>query len=77
MPMTVEQLVHEAASLRSDEQTNLIERLLIEFGNPGSARTDEEWRVIARRRWAEVENGSAETISGEQVLAEARRIVGR
>jgi hypothetical protein len=75
--MTVEQLVHEAASLRSEEQINLIERLLIEFGNPSSARSDEEWRVIARRRWTEVENGTAETISGDQVLAQARRLVGR
>jgi putative addiction module component (TIGR02574 family) len=77
MPMTVEQLVHEAAALPCGERTNLIERLLIEFGNPDTARTDDEWRAIARRRWEEVENGTAKTIPGEEVFAKLDRLLGK
>ena len=77
MPMTVEQLVHEAASLPHEEQSYLIERLVTEFSRPDSGSTDEEWRVIARRRWDEIESGTAKTIPGDEVLAQARRLVGR
>ncbi len=73
--MTVEQLVHEASSLPHEERTNLIDRLVMEFGRPDSCRTDDEWRVVARRRWDEIERGTAETISGDEVLAQAHRLV--
>jgi putative addiction module component (TIGR02574 family) len=77
MPMTVEQIVREASTLPESERASLIERLVVQFGTPGPRRSEDGWRAVARRRWEEIESGRAETIPGDEVLAEARRLVGR
>ena len=77
MPMTVQQIVAEAKKLSPAEQAELVDLLWVEsVGGPDPA-TDDEWKQETRRRIAEIENGTAEFIPGEQVMAELRKIVGR
>jgi putative addiction module component (TIGR02574 family) len=73
--MTVQQIVAEARQLSRGELADLVDALLGETAESDPA-VDEAWKVEVRRRVAEIETGQVESIPGEQVMAEVRKIVG-
>ena len=76
MPMTVVQLVAEALNLPSEERAELTERLAISMDAGELTRMDKLWATESRRRLDEILQGQVETIPGEEVIAETRRILG-
>jgi hypothetical protein len=75
--MTLEQIVEETAQWPVDAVAELLDRIaLAKHGGMDAARMD-AWAATARRRCAELDNGQAELIPGEDASARIRKIVGR
>ena len=77
MNATLEQIAQEALRLAPAQRAELADFLA---GSLDIAPPDEVqrlWLEEAARRLAEVRSGQVETIPVEDVLAEARRLVGR
>lgn len=78
MPVTLEKIASEALQLPPELRAELTDILVgsLETVSPDDdilkAQTEE---VI--RRWEEIKSGKVETIPGEKVLAEARKLAGR
>ena len=77
MALSVEQLTREALSLPVASRARLAEELLQSVLEVGEGEVDDLWAAEMRRRLDDIHSGKVELIPGEQVLAEARKIVGR
>lgn len=71
MPRTVEELLAEALQLTVDEKEQLIHELHWSLLTPEERELTAEWT----RRMAEIENGTAETVSLEEAIEDARQAV--
>jgi putative addiction module component (TIGR02574 family) len=76
MSLTVDQLAEEAMRLPPASRALLAERLVESLDNEGD-ETSRLWAQEAIRRRDEIRSGQAKPISGDDVLAEVRRSVGR
>ena len=76
MPLTLEQIVEEARHWPPEKVGELVDRLSEELHAPDPGH-EEAWKQEARRRLAEIENGTVQAVEGEKVSARIRRIVGR
>jgi hypothetical protein len=76
VPLTLEQIVEEALNWPPEKIGELVDRLTEGMHSP-DPDIDEAWKKEARRRLAEIENGTMQPIDGEVVSARVRRIVGR
>jgi len=77
MPLTLEQLTAEAMQLPIESRVLLADRLVESLDSAKPDEIQELWTAEAIRRRDEVRSGQVEPIAGEQVLEEARRLVGR
>jgi putative addiction module component (TIGR02574 family) len=77
MPMTMEQIVEATSQWPHDQVADLVDRLTEKLHGGIDPEIEQAWKVETRRRVAEIQNGQAEFIPAEQVMAEARKIVGR
>lgn len=77
MSLTLDQIVEEARQLPREQTAELIDRLLAETIGTPDKDIEDAWKVETRRRIAEIESGAEPGISGEQAMAELRRVVGR
>ncbi len=68
MPLTREQLEIEARNLPRDERARLAEALIASLDQ--NAEIARAWQEEIRRRVAELESGTVDTIAAEQVFAE-------
>ena len=68
MPLTREQLEIEARNLPRDERARLAEALIASLDQ--DAEIARAWQEEIRRRVAELESGTVDTIPAEQVFAE-------
>jgi putative addiction module component (TIGR02574 family) len=75
MPMTLEQIVEEARHLPDEQVVELMDRLSQRLHL--CPEIDESWKAETRRRVADIEAGRVQGISGLEVSAQIRRIVGR
>ena len=73
--MTLDQIVEAARCLPSEQVEELVERL--SRGLQSDAEVEESWRSETRRRVAEIEAGTVQSIPGPEVSARIRKIVGR
>ena len=73
--MTLEQILEETRRWPVEKRDELLDRLTEDLH--GNAEIDVSWKTEVRRRLKEVENGSAEIISGSEVSARVRKIVGK
>ena len=66
----------QALALPFDERAELAERLWASLENmspaEGPAEVEADWIAVAERRMAEMDAGTAQTVSGEEVLAMLR-----
>lgn len=77
MPLTVDQLAKEAMHLPPTDRADLAETLVGSLEFPESDEIQTLWATEAVRRRDDVRSGRIVPISGEQVISEVRRIVGR
>ena len=76
MAMTLKELHTEARRLPPEQAAELMDLMLIDtFSEPDSA-VEEAWGRVIDRRLAELESGNVKGIPFEDVVAEARKIVG-
>ncbi len=76
VPLTLEQIVEEARHWPPEKVGELVDRLTEEL-HTTDPDNEEAWKQEARRRLAEIENGTVQAVDGEEVSARIRRIVGR
>ena len=77
MPLTLEQLTAEAMQLPVESRVLLADRL-VESLDPAEVDDIQRlWTAEAIRRRDEVRSGRVQSVPGEQVLDEVRRLVGR
>jgi putative addiction module component (TIGR02574 family) len=76
MPMTVKELYAEARQLPREQTAELMDLLLIDSVSEPDATVEAARGREIDRRLAALESGKVQAISGEQVMAEIRKIVG-
>ena len=77
MPLTLEQLTAEAMQLPIESRALLADRLVESLASAELDDIQRLWAAEAMRRRDEVRSGRVQSIPGEQVLDEVRRLVGR
>lgn len=77
MATTVEKLVEQAMTLPSESRARIADLLVESLDAEELGRTDRLWAAEATRRRAEVRNGQAETVPGEDALRKVRESLGR
>ena len=77
MPLTPEQLTAEAMQLPVESRAFLADRLVESLASAELDDIQQLWTAEAIRRRDEVRSGKVQSIPGEQVLDEVRRLVGR
>lgn len=77
MPLTLDQITEEAIKLPPASRALLADRLVQSLESEDSDEIQRLWSVEAVRRRDEIRAGQVQPISGEQVIEEVRRLVGR
>jgi len=77
MPLTLEQLTAEAMQLPIESRALLADKLVESLASAELDDIQRLWAAEAIRRRDEVRSGRVQSIPGEQVLDEVRRLVGR
>jgi putative addiction module component (TIGR02574 family) len=77
MSLTLKQLAEEAMRLSPESRADLAEQLVASLEPADGEDFHRIWSAEAVRRRDEVRSGRVQPVSGEEVLEEARRIVGR
>jgi hypothetical protein len=77
MLLTPDQVQIEALSLPPESRAELADRLLASLSSDESDAVQQEWLALARRRLADVRNGTADELDGTEVMSTARRLVGK
>ncbi|HEY5551897.1 MAG TPA: addiction module protein [Opitutaceae bacterium] len=77
MPRKVSEIVEEARQMPYGERAELIERLIADSAKHVDPKIEKAWGDEAMRRLKEIEDGKVKLIPGEQVMARARKIIGR
>ena len=67
----MKEIIQEAESLPVEERAMVIDSLLKTL-NPPSAEIDAEWAKVAKRRLAELREGSVKVIHGDAVFSKIR-----
>jgi putative addiction module component (TIGR02574 family) len=77
MPLTLEELTVEAMRLPLESRALLADRLVESLNSAELDDIQRLWTAEAIRRRDEVRSGRVQSIPGEQVMDEVRRLVGR
>ena len=77
MPLTLEQIIAAAMELPVESRALLADRLVESLASAQLDEIQRLWAAEAVRRRDEIRSGQVKSISGEQVLDEVRRLVGR
>ena len=73
--LTIEQLMQEALALSNSDRAQLVEKLVesLEFDIDPSIQ--DAWTIEAQKRRNEITSGTIEPISGEEALAQVRKLL--
>ena len=77
MTTSVENLVEQASKLSPEDRTHLADLLFASVPDDESAEVDASWEEEIRRRVDAVRAGTVQTISSEDVHAQARQLYQR
>ena len=77
MNATLERIAQEALHLAPAQRAELADFMVESLESTPPDEAQRLWFVEANKRLAEVRAGTVKTIPGEEVLAEARRLVKR
>jgi Putative addiction module component len=72
---SIEQLTEELLSLPNESRALLADKLVESLGFDTDSTVQEVWVAEAKRRRAEIRDGSVQPIPGEDALAQVRRLI--
>jgi len=73
--MDRKRIEHEALHLSREDRARLIQRLVLSLDSPSRYELRAEWLDEAQRRAKELDDGTAQSVAGDEVLAKARSLV--
>ena len=76
MPLTLERIVEETRQWPADVVAELVDRILLAKHGADDA-VSPAWREVIDRRVEDIRSGRELGVDGEEVMARARKIVGR
>ena len=77
MSLTLDQIVEEARQMPDDTVAELVDRIMLAKYGAEDAPLSPAWREEIRRRVEDIRSGREPGIDGEEVMARARKLVGR
>lgn len=75
--MTIDQIVEETRLWPDDVVAELVDRIMLAKHGVSDPELSPAWRAEIRRRVEDIRSGREPGIPGEEVMARARKIVGR
>ena len=72
--MNLRKIEDEALHLPKEERARLVQRLVLSLESPSEEELRSDWLLEARRRAEELDSGSVEAVSGEDVMRKARTL---
>ena len=73
--MNLQQIEDEALHLPKDERVQLVRRLVLSLESPSEEELRSDWLLEAQRRAEELDSGSVQAVSGEDVMKKARALI--
>ena len=73
--MNLQRIEDEALHLSKEERAQLIQRLVLSLESPAEDELRSDWLLEAQRRGEELDNGSVQAVSGDDVLRKARALI--
>lgn len=77
MPRKVSEIVEEARQMPYGDRAELIEQLIADSAKAIDPKIEKAWGDEALRRLEEIEKDRSVLVPGEEVMARARKIIGR
>lgn len=77
MALTLDQIVEEARQLPDDVVAELVDRIMLAKHGTHDAPLSPAWSETLRRRVEDIRSGREPGIDGAEVMARARKLVGR
>ena len=77
MPRKIRDIVEEARQMPYGDRAELIEQLIADSAKAIDPKIEKAWGDEALRRLEEIENGKVKLVPGDEVMARARKIIGR
>ncbi|MEH6565284.1 MAG: addiction module protein [Halopseudomonas sp.] len=72
--MNLQKIGAEALHLPQAERAQLLQRLVLNLESPSDQELRSYWLLEARRRAEELDNGSVQAVSGEDVMSKAEAL---
>ena len=73
--MNLQKIEDEALHRPNEERAQLIQRLVLSRESPSQEELRSDWLLEARRRGEEIDNGTVQAVSGEEVMRKARALI--
>ncbi|WP_081194870.1 addiction module protein [Halomonas sp. BC1] len=73
--MNLQKIENEALHLPREERAQLIQRLVLSLESPSEEELRSDWLLEARRRADELDSGSVQAVSGEEVIRKAKALI--
>ena len=73
--MNFQKIENEALHLPREERAQLIQRLVLSLESPSEEELRSDWLLEARRRAEELDSGSVQAVSGEEVIRKAKALI--
>ena len=73
--MDLQKIEEEALHLPKAERAQLIQRLVLSLESPSEEELQSDWLLEAKNRAEELDNGSVEVISSQDVMRKARALI--
>ncbi|NLY12421.1 MAG: addiction module protein [Gammaproteobacteria bacterium] len=73
--MDLQKIQDEALLLPKEERAQLVQRLVLSLESPSKEELRSDWLLEARRRAEELDSGSVQAVSGEDVMRKARDLI--
>ena len=73
--MNLQRIEDEALHLPKEERALLIQKLVLSLESPSREELSSSWLLEARRRAQELDDGSVQAVSSEDVMRKARALI--
>ncbi|WP_374694483.1 addiction module protein [Halomonas sp. SpR8] len=73
--MNLQKIEDEALHLPKEERARLIQRLVLSLESPSDDELRSDWLLEARRRGEELDNGTVQVVSNDDVMRKARALL--
>jgi putative addiction module component (TIGR02574 family) len=73
--MNLQSIEDEVLHLPKEQRAQLIQRLVLSLESPSDEELKADWLLEARRRAEELDSGSVQAVSGDEVMRKARALI--